>query len=99
MKRKFEDGTVLSKETVFCSCGNDEHQLIFSYFSDDKTEIYCDVYLANYMNFFKRLKYGMMYILGYKSKYGAFDSIIIDESNLDVFQNIIKHLKIRNNNR
>lgn len=58
-----------------CDCGDVEHVIRFSYF-DDEPEIYVNTYLKK-SNFFKRLWYGIKYIFGFQSKYGAFGETLL----------------------
>ena len=73
---------------VICECGSSEHQLIIKTFDDDE-DVYVDVHLVSY-SFWKRVKYAFKYIFGYKSKYGAFDEIIINKQE---FKQLHKKIK------
>ena len=68
----------MKQQLYICSCSSTEHQMIFLP-SPDKSEkmIYVEVHLVK-KSFWYRLKYGLKYIFGYKSKYGAFDEMILD---------------------
>lgn len=67
----------MKQQLYICDCYSSEHQMIFNP-SPDETEnvIYVHVHL-NKRPFWSRLKYGLKYIFGYKSKYGAFDEMIL----------------------
>jgi hypothetical protein len=68
----------MEKNIIICDCGNNEHQFIISSYSDSHSwELYLEPHLTNYKNVFQRILYGIKYIFGYKSKYGAFDCVII----------------------
>ena len=80
----------MKNELIICSCSNAEHQLIFRKLEEDD-EVYIDVHLVK-IPFFQRVKYGIKYIFGYKSRYGAFDEIIIDKRHKEQFQRITDNL-------
>jgi hypothetical protein len=63
---------------VICTCQTPEHIIRFMYDKADN-ELYTEVYLNNYNSFFKRCWIALKYILGYKSKYGHWDSTIINK--------------------
>ena len=77
---------------LLCECSSCEHQLVVSW--DDKDdEVYVHVHLADYKSFWKRLWYGLKYAFGYKSRYGAFDEIILRKDDADTLQKVVDHLK------
>lgn len=78
----------ISGIVVICECGSSEHQLIIRTFDDDE-DVYVDVHLAS-LPFWKRVKYAFKYIFGYKSKYGAWDEIIINKQE---FKQLHKKIK------
>ena len=85
-------------ELFLCECHSPEHQLIFSY--DKNTiseeifdEVYCHIHLNDSRTFWERLKYGLKYIFGYKSKYGAFDEIILDPNDWEKMQGVVDKMK------
>ncbi len=64
-------------ELVICGCGQPEHQiLLYKYDGDD--EVWFEVHLSK-KSFFKRLAYGIRYILGYQSKTGAFSEVVLEK--------------------
>lgn len=79
-------------EIIICECCSSEHQLIFRtiYNPQDiqNDEVFIDIHL-NKKSFWKRLKYGLKYIFGYKCRFGAFDEIITTKEKL---QNVINKL-------
>ena len=84
----------MKEELLICECSNAEHQLIFRYFEDeDWKEVYMTTHLSEYNNFWKRLKYAIKYVFGYKSKYGAFDEFILRKEDADKLQGIVDYLK------
>lgn len=68
-----------------CSCSSDEHTIRWQRWraefinEDIDQEIFCSVYLKQYKGFFQRVWYGIKYMFGYQSKYGAFDCTILDK--------------------
>jgi hypothetical protein len=59
-----------------CACHSPEHTLRFCW--DDKdNEIYTEVFLNQYHNFFKRIWIALKYVFGYKCKYGQFDCFLM----------------------
>jgi len=72
-------------ELMICSCGSLEHQLVFRTFDDG--EVFMSVHLTKH-SFFRRLKHGIKYILGYQCRYGAFDEVILDSRYAQKFMDI-----------
>lgn len=85
------------QEVFICDCGSPDHQFIIRKF-DDEEEVYLTIHLTK-KSFFKRLKYGLKYIFGYQSRYGAFDEIILNPDDADKLQKIVNALKPENNDR
>ena len=77
---------------LLCDCSSDEHQLIVRW-DDEDNEVYVSVHLANYMGFWKRLWHAMKYVFGYKSRYGAFDEVILRKEDADNLQKVVDHLR------
>ncbi|MEY2973068.1 MAG: hypothetical protein RI886_845 [Pseudomonadota bacterium] len=65
------------KEAFFCSCGSNEHFFVVQRFNDQE-EIYLSIYLDQ-PGFFRRVINAIKYVLGYKSKYGQFSEICLDQ--------------------
>jgi hypothetical protein len=78
---------MLEREIFICDCHSLEHQCsIFQY----EEEIYFEIHLSNYKNFFQRLLQGIKYIFGHKSRQGDWDTFILNpEDKLK----LIKHLQ------
>ena len=53
---------------------------------------YAHVHL-NKGTFWERLKYGIKYIFGHQSRYGAFDEFIFNPEDADKLQSLVDHLK------
>lgn len=81
------------QELLLCECASSEHQMIMRYFEDDlEATVYVDVHLVK-RSFWDRLKYAVKYIFGYKSKYGAWDEIILGPQHIKSLESVVKHLK------
>ena len=76
------------KQILMCECGHNEHQIVFTTFMDveNSEEVYISYYLEK-KSFFKRLLYGIKYIFGYQSKYGAFGEIVTTKEELKTIVN------------
>jgi hypothetical protein len=55
------------------------------------------MHLITYKSFWKRLVYGIKYIFGHKSKYGAWDEFIFNPNDADKLQELVDYLKKQNN--
>jgi hypothetical protein len=78
---------------LICSCNSTEHQMVI-YKTTDKLygpEAYVHVHLVK-RSFWYRLKYGIKYIFGYTSKYGAWDEFILNAGHVNQLQHVINHL-------
>lgn len=78
-------------ELFICQCNNIEHQLIFSYFLDDK-EVFVSVHLVS-DSFWKRIWNAIKYIFGYKCMFGHFDEFIFKKQDADKLQKVVNFLK------
>jgi hypothetical protein len=54
--------------------------------------VYSHVHL-NKRPFWKRFNYGIKYIFGYKSRYGAFDEFIFNPNDAERLQEVVNYLK------
>jgi hypothetical protein len=82
----------MEKELIICECHNTEHQMVFIY---DQDENYPMVYVHYHLNkrpLWKRVKYGIKYIFGRQSRYGAFDEIILNPEDAPKFEKISLYL-------
>ena len=80
-------------DTIFiCKCYNTEHQLVFSYFTDEK-EVYVSVHLIPEYRIFRRIWNAIKYIFGHRSIYGHFDEFIFKPEDADKLQSIVNFLK------
>lgn len=71
----------MDRLVLICKCHSLEHQVAFWY-DRETDELYCEPHLYTYRNFFQRLRLGLKYILGYKSRSGDWDTTIFKEEDL-----------------
>lgn len=79
-------------KVFICKCCNTEHQLIFSYFTDEK-EVYVSIHLIPEYKIFRRIWNAIKYIFGHRSIYGHFDEFIFKPEDADKLQSIVNFLK------
>lgn len=81
-------------EIFICECHSTDHQMIMLYSEDDGYPMvsYSHVHL-NKRPFWERLKYGIKYIFGRKSRYGAFDEFIFNPDDAERLQEVVNYLK------
>lgn len=72
------------------SCCSLDHQVVITL---NKGIVTLQIHLKNYRNFFQRVIVGIKYIFGYKSKYGDWDELILDESHIPQLEEVIAYLK------
>jgi hypothetical protein len=63
----------------------------------DRT-VYIHTHLAKF-GFWYRLKYGIKYIFGFQSRYGAFDEFLINPEDVGKFEKVVKFLKADENQK
>lgn len=81
------------KDILICKCYSTEHQMVFYYSDEDgKPMIFVHI-LLNKKPILKRIKLGLMYILGYQSRFGMFDEFIINADDREKFEKVLNYLK------
>lgn len=80
------------KELFICGCNSIGHQIVMSYFEDEK-EVCCSVHLIPERNVFKRIIHAVKYVFGHRSVYGDFDESIFNPKDADGLQSVVDHLK------
>jgi hypothetical protein len=85
-------------EILICDCHSTDHQIVIIFSEDefDNGQKYPMCYLHVHLNkrpFWERVKYGIKYIFGYKSKYGAFDEFIFNPEDAYKLENLVEYLK------
>lgn len=80
-----------AEDFFICECGSLEHFLVFSYEPDHDDYVYVSIHLSE-LPFWKRLKLGILYILGHKSKYGNFEEVVLSKQKLkDMIDKLSSH--------
>ena len=80
------------KKTFDCACGRLEHTARFTYFPEDNgpDELYIETTLANHNPIYKRLWFGIKYILGVKpDREDFFDCTLLVDKNIDELINVL----------
>jgi hypothetical protein len=88
-KQQTETNTMLPV-VLICDCHSTEHQMVFYHDPENKL-FYCHVHLIKY-GFWIRFKHAIKYLLGYKSRYGAWDEFIISKDHLPHLRAIVDKL-------
>ena len=78
----------METRVIKCSCYSPEHCILVT-FNQEEKEVYFNYFLET-QKWYKRILIGIKYIFGFRSKFGHFGEIIIDEKNIKVFEKIIK---------
>ena len=65
------------RETFICDCHSLEHQFTFWY-DDEYNRVYFEPHLYQGGNWFQRTWGRIKYLFGHKSRYGAFDEVVIN---------------------
>jgi hypothetical protein len=89
------------QDLIICECHSTEHQIILSYSedTDDKGNVYPMCYAHIHLNkhgFWQRLKHGVKYIFGYRSRYGDFDEFIFNPKDAQKLQELVDYLNKEN---
>lgn len=96
-------------EVLICECSSVEHQIAFTYCSEEREDIldesgaiYEDcmdvsIHLNDYNGFFRRVWVAIKYVFGYRSRYGDWDSFMMNPEDAD---RLIPYLvKLRDNHK
>ncbi len=75
-----------------CACGSDEHVLRFTLDKQER-EIYTSIFLNQYRPLWKRIFVAFGYVLGYKCKYGHWDSWIMREEDVQRLKDMIEEFE------
>ncbi len=73
-----------------CECLSPQHTLRFVY---DGNDLYTEVYLNQYRNFFKRIWVAVKYVFGYTSKYGHWDTWILNGNDMERLGSMLEKYK------
>lgn len=81
------------REYFECSCTDMEHMFRLTHYADDdigEGDLYMSFYLYSYSSFLKRVWTGVKYMFGYRSRYGEFGEIILDENTVTKLHNYLE---------
>lgn len=84
-------------DLIVCACSDPSHQIVFTQYDEghlDRMSVYMYVHL-NPFPFWKRLKIGIQYIFGKRSKYGAFADVLLTPTEMDQLGKMVKDFKKR----
>jgi hypothetical protein len=79
---------------MLCDCNSPSHQIIIGY--DEHVEGWPEIYLSIHLikrGFWRRLKYAVKYLFGYKSRYGAWDEFLFCKDHIPVVKRLLSHLE------
>ena len=84
-----------------CNCHSSEHLIKVSYMLDDTgehleeedPEVYIEVHLSNYKNFFQRIWGAVKYVFGHQSRYGDFDCFTFKDQDVDNLLDVLNNYK------
>ena len=92
-KKSKKERTFDKHEFFVCDCGSLEHTVAFSY--DEELDLmFMRPHLVTHRSFLQRLKYGLKYAFGYKSRFGAFDEIIFDRRMREDLRKMLKEKQL-----
>lgn len=87
----------MHREFYICDCSSPQHMLVCTVYdwakgetntdhmvpnADQNVAFSFDMHLSTYLGFWGRLKYAFLYLFGYKSKFGPFDNIDLQYSDV-----------------
>lgn len=75
-----------------CECGADEHTLRFVFDTEDDYCIYTSIFLNDWRPWYKRWWVAIKYALGYKCKYGHWDSWILKSEDAKRLKSMLETL-------
>jgi hypothetical protein len=82
----------MEREIIICECHSTEHQMVVTYDNDENHPmVYLHIHLTK-RPFWKRVIYGIKYIFGKQSRYGAFDEMILNPEDVPKFEKVVEHL-------
>lgn len=80
------------KDLIICSCHSTEHQMVVLYEKDENHPMVFIHFHLNKRPFWERVGYGLRYIFGRQSRFGAFDEIILNPEDAPKFEKIFLYL-------
>ena len=80
------------RELLLCECSSPEHQILFTWWDDDD-RVYMTVHLPK-QSLWRRIKDGIRYIFGHRSKYGDFDEVVLNPDDWAKMQKVSNYLRM-----
>lgn len=89
--------TFEESEIFICECNSIEHQAKFYYWKGENYDTFnILIHLTTYKNIFKRIWYAIKYIVGYKSRFGAWDEMLLKKDDcLKLYEFLKNYLEIK----
>lgn len=84
----------MDRKVFWCRCNSNEHHVIVFYDPEEDWAV-LSVHLTPIPNIWARIMLAIKYIFGYKSEYGHYAEIILDDSNISELQDILFQLKYK----
>jgi len=82
---------------IECDCDSPEHVLRFTWDNDPNWPyLEIGVFLNCYLRFWKRLLYGIKYILGFRNKYVAYDDTLLTYQKVEELHYFLYDWLVRN---
>lgn len=84
-------------DILVCACSDPQHQIVFTIYegsSIEKAEVFVYIHLTRFP-LWKRLWVAFQYVFGKQSKYGAFDEILLTQTEMYKLEDIIADYKKR----
>ncbi len=89
----------LKTEYFDCECSSAEHTLRFIYLEPHKiggvecpAELYTEIHLNQYRNFFKRIWVAIKYVFGYKCQYGHWDVWTLNHNDCERLRDLVNKI-------
>lgn len=87
-----EEKTYEDTHVFLCECHELNHQFVFTD-STDFGNVMLSVHLNPYYGIWQRIKIAFMYIIGKTIPYGAYDCVVVKNTDWPKLQTIVDHMK------
>ncbi len=75
-----------------CQCEHSEHTLRFTY-DPEYNELYTEIFLSQYLAWYKRVWAAIKYIFGYKCRGGHFDGWMMNPEDAKRLRNVLEKVE------